>query len=146
MGTVGILAVFKLHNDPVSGYIANLYSLLSWVGISVLSLYTIQFIVGMLAFGGLLSGHRRISNQTSMEIHKFTGSYIHNLARMTILLGIQEKEGFVSCAYTVDSADVPPSFNIGKIPHPCIISHTLGIVVLLIGVCTNFGLAKFFSL
>jgi cytochrome b561 len=140
-GTVGVLAVFKSHNDPISGYIANMYSLHSWAGMTVLSLYAIQYLVGMLAFSGL-SGRRRISNPILMEIHKFAGSYIHILATTTILLGIQEKEGFVSCAYTVESPDVPPEFNVGKIPYPCKISHGLGVVILLMGLCTNFGLAK----
>lgn len=141
-GTIGILAVFKSHNDPISGYIANMYSLHSWVGITVLSLYTIQYLVGMFAFSGLCSARRRTSNPISMEIHKFAGSYIHILATTTILLGIQEKEGFVLCAYTVESPDVPPEFNVGKIPYSCKISHCLGVVILLMGVCTYFGLAK----
>ena len=145
VGIVGIFAVFKSHNDPISGYIANLYSLHSWIGMTVLSIYTIQFLVGMLSFGGLHSGSRSTSKPILMEMHKFTGTYIHILATMTILLGIQEKEGFVSCSYTVDLADVPPSFNFGKIPHPCKISHALGMVIVIMGFCTNMGLAKFAS-
>ena len=143
LGIVAIAAVFKSHDDPISGYIANLYSLHSWAGILVLSLYTLQFLVGLLAFGGLLSGRSRISNPLLMEVHKFTGTYIHILVTATILLGIQEKEGFVSCSYAVDSADTVPLVNYGKIPYPCKISHGLGLVVLAMGVCTSFGLARF---
>ncbi|KAL9185362.1 hypothetical protein ACHAXT_003139 [Thalassiosira profunda] len=143
LGIVAIVAVFKSHNDPISGYIANLYSLHSWAGILVLCLYTLQFLVGILAFGGLLSGRSRISNPLLMEVHKFTGTYIHILVTATILLGIQEKEGFVSCSYAVDSADTVPLVNYGKIPYPCKISHGLGLVVLAMGVCTSFGLARF---
>lgn len=139
-GIVGVLAVFKSHNDPISGYIANLYSLHSWVGITVLSLYTLQFIVGLLAF---LSGRSRMRNPTVMEIHKYTGTYIHILTTATILLGIQEKEGFVSCGYEVDEADLMPLLNYGKIPYACKISHGLGLVILMMGLCTSFGLARF---
>eukprot|EP00571_Detonula_confervacea_P000420 CAMPEP_0172314198 /NCGR_PEP_ID=MMETSP1058-20130122/21918_1 /TAXON_ID=83371 /ORGANISM="Detonula confervacea, Strain CCMP 353" /LENGTH=300 /DNA_ID=CAMNT_0013028001 /DNA_START=119 /DNA_END=1024 /DNA_ORIENTATION=- len=142
-GIVGILAVFKSHNDPISGYIANLYSLHSWVGILVLSLYTLQFLVGFLAFGGLLSGRSRMSNPIVMEIHKYTGAHIHFLVMVTILLGIQEKEGFVSCAYEVVSADLMPLTNYGKIPYACKISHGLGLVILGMGLFTSFSLAKF---
>jgi cytochrome b-561 len=39
LGSVGIAAAFKNHNE--SG-IANLYSLHSWLGIGVISLYGIQ--------------------------------------------------------------------------------------------------------
>lgn len=142
-GIVAMLAVVKSHNDPISGYIANLYSFHSWVGVLVLSLYTLQFLVGILAFGGLLSGRSRRSNPALMEIHKYTGTYIHILVTVTILLGIQEKEGFVQCAYEVDSADLVPFTNYGKIPYACKISHGLGLVILVMGLCTSFGLARF---
>lgn len=140
-GIIGIIAVFKSHNDPISGYIANLYSLHSWIGMLVLSLYTIQFILGISSFSGLLSGHGERSSPTLMEIHKFAGAYIHILVTATILMGIQEKEGFVSCAYTVETADL--TLHFGKIPHSCEISHGLGLVILFMGLCTSFGLARF---
>ena len=141
-GIVGILAVFRSHNDKISGYIANLYSLHSWVGITALTLYTLQFLFGILAFGGLLS-RSRLRNPLTMELHKFTGTYIHILVTATILLGIQEKEGFVSCAYQVDSADLMPLLNYAKIPYACKISHGLGLVILFMGLFTSFGLARF---
>jgi cytochrome b561 len=39
LGSVGIAAAFKNHNES---NIANLYSLHSWLGISIISLYGIQ--------------------------------------------------------------------------------------------------------
>lgn len=141
-GIIGVLAVFKSHNDPISGYIANLYSLHSWVGIFVLSLYTLQFLIGFLAFGGLL-GRGRLSSPIVMAIHKYAGAHIHFLVMTTILLGIQEKEGFVSCSYQVDSADLMPMLNYSQIPYACKISHGLGLVILFMGLCTSFSLANF---
>lgn len=141
-GIVGILAVFKSHNDRISGYIANLYSLHSWVGMTVVTLYTLQFLFGVFVFGGLLRGSR-LRNPMMMELHKFTGTYIHILATATILMGIQEKDGFVGCAYPVDSADLMPILNYGKIPYACKISHGLGFVILFMGIFTTFGLARF---
>mmetsp|Transcript_4739 Transcript_4739/g.10178 ORF Transcript_4739/g.10178 Transcript_4739/m.10178 type:complete len:304 (+) Transcript_4739:2-913(+) len=144
-GIVAMLAVFKSHNDPISGFIANLYSFHSWVGVLVLSLYTLQFLLGILAFGGFLSGRsRRTSMPVLLEVHKYTGTYVHILVTATIMLGIQEKEGFGSgCGYEVDSADLMPLANFGKIPYACKISHGLGLVILLMGLCTSFGLAYF---
>lgn len=142
-GIVAMLAVFKSHNDPISGYIANLYSFHSWAGVLTLTLYTLQFIVGVLAFGGFLSGRSRFSSPAVMEIHKFTGTYIHILVTATIMMGIQEKEGFVQCSYSVDSADLMPLLNYGQIPYACKISHGLGLVILAMGLCTSFGLARF---
>ena len=143
IGSVGMLAVIKSHNDAVSGYIANLYSLHSWVGVLVMTLYTLQLLVGIFAFGGL-SGSSRLAVPSLMEIHKYTGTVLHMLITATILLGIQEKEGFIQCWYEVtDGPDLIPILNYGKIPSACKISHGLGIVVLLMGVFTSFALARF---
>ncbi len=141
-GLIGILAVFKSHNDPVSGYIANLYSLHSWVGIFVLTLYCVQFLYGILAFGGFLSRSGRFNHPIMMEIHKFTGNYLHVLVTATILMGIQEKEGFVGCSYEVQQADLVPFKNLGMIPEACKLSHGLGIVVLAMGLLTSFSLSR----
>ena len=141
-GLVGIIAVFKSHNDSVSGYIANLYSLHSWVGMMVLTNYITQFLFGALVFGGVLKGSR-LRNPVMMELHKFSGAYIHIFAMAAILMGIQEKEGFVGCAYKVESADLIPILNYGKIPYACKISHGLGLVILFMGLLTSFGLARF---
>jgi cytochrome b-561 len=141
-GLVGIIAVFKSHNDSVSGYIANLYSLHSWVGMMVLTNYITQFLFGAMVFGGVLKGSR-LRNPVMMELHKFSGAYIYILAMVAILMGIQEKEGFVGCAYKVESADLIPILNYGKIPYACKISHGLGLVILFMGLLTSFGLARF---
>jgi len=141
-GIVAMLAVFKSHNDPVNGYIANLYSFHSWVGVLVLSIYTLQFLVGVMAFGGLLSNNR-VRSPLVLEIHKYTGTYLHMLVTATIMLGIMEKEGFVGCGYDVEEADLMPFKNFGKIPGVCKISHFLGLTVLAMGIFTSFGLARF---
>ena len=141
-GLVAMLAVFKSHNDPISGYIANLYSFHSWVGVLVLSIFTIQFIVGIVSFSGL-GGSSRLGTPVLMEIHKYMGTYIHILATATIMLGIQEKECFIGCSYTVNAPDLFPLQNYGLIPSACKISHGLGLVVLSMGICTTFALARF---
>jgi cytochrome b-561 len=142
-GIVAMLAVFKSHNDPISGYIANLYSFHSWVGILVLSLFTLQFIVGIVSFSGLAGSASRFGTPLLMEIHKYTGTYIHILATATILLGIQEKEGFIGCSYKVTAPDLFPLANYGLIPTACKISHSLGLVILAMGICTTFAVARF---
>ena len=48
LGIVGICAAFKNHNE--SG-IANLYSLHSWIGIGVISLYGIQVLIDPCEYG-----------------------------------------------------------------------------------------------
>ena len=135
-----MVAVVKSHNDAISGYIANLYSLHSWVGVLVMTLYTLQLMVGLIAFGGF---RNRLTSPAILEIHKFSGAILHILITATILLGLQEKEGFINCSYQVDSADTMPILHVGEIPHSCKLSHGLGMVVLLIGILTSFSLAQF---
>jgi cytochrome b-561 len=135
---IALIAVFKSHNDP-SGYIANLYSLHSWIGCAVIGLYISQLSVGVFTFAWpVMSPKTRI-----LQIHKFFGPFIYNCVAITILLGIQEKEGFVGCAYPVRQADTFPIKHFLDIPSVCRISHALGILVLGITLCTNLALHDF---
>ena len=141
--TVGIVAVVKSHNDPVSGFIANLYSLHSWIGIGIILLYVAQFLAGAMSFGLSLQG---ISNQQRgkvMNLHKFFGPLIYVGTAFTILLGIQEKEGFIGCSYKVDKADIFPIQNFSEIPRACRISHSLGVIVFTMALSTAFALFDF---
>lgn len=111
------------------------------MGILVLSLYTLQFLFGVVVLG--LGRCKELASPVCMEIHKYSGAYIHILTMATILLGIQEKEGFVSCSYTVTEADLMPISHYGDIPYSCKVSHGLGLVVLAMGIATSFALARF---
>lgn len=140
---VGLVAVFKSHNDPVSGYIANLYSLHSWIGIAVLILYTLQFFVGVFSFGMDIQKIDQATKYKIMLLHKFMGPFIYVAVAATILLGIQEKEGFIGCNYEVTEPDLFPAAHLSEIPRACKISHSLGIVILVTTLSTAFALHDF---
>ena len=144
---VGLIAVFRSHNDSVSGYIANLYSLHSWIGTLVVILYIAQFILGVRAFGGIaVLANPRWSpswKRLLLQFHVVVGPWIYTLTGVTILLGIQEKEGFVGCAYHVDTPDLFPLQHWGKIPPPCLVSHMLGLLVFMTLISTGIALAEF---
>jgi cytochrome b-561 len=143
---VALLAVFKSHNDSnVSGKcIANLYSLHSWIGIGVICLYLLQFCMGMYSFAlppiTTMSRHQKAQ---ILRLHKFLGPFIYNTTAATILLGIQEKEGFVGCSYSVSKADLFPPQHFFDIPFACRMSHLLGILVLAVTLSTNLALHEF---
>ena len=143
--TLGLLAVFQSHNDRQSGYIANMYSLHSWIGAGVILLYVIQFGVGLRAFGGPLASRNWTQPARAMllRFHVVIGPMIYFLTGVTILLGIQEKEGFIGCGYKVDSPDLFPIQHIGKIPSVCLVSHILGILVFLTMIAVGLALADF---
>ncbi|KGN60469.1 transmembrane ascorbate ferrireductase 1 [Cucumis sativus] len=90
LGIVGIIAAFKNHNE--SG-IANLYSLHSWIGIGVISLYGLQWVYGFATFfypGG--SGDLR---RVSLPWHVVFGLAVYVLAVGNSALGFLEKLTFL---------------------------------------------------
>lgn len=142
-GTVGLVAVFKSHNDPVSGFIANMYSLHSWIGCSVLLLYLFQFFAGVFSFGVNCRWIGPSMKAKVMFIHQFVGPFIYNLTAATILLGIQEKEGFMGCGYEVTKKDTFPPAHFSDMPGACRVSHTLGLIVLFLSLSTTFAMHNF---
>lgn len=145
---VALVAVFRSHNDPVSGFIANMYSMHSWVGMLVFILYTLQFFSGMMSFGfpvvwrwnnGAPMASEAFKSRLLL-VHHFFGPFIYLAMMATILMGIQEKEGFVGCAYKVESVDRFPPAHFYEIPEVCRVSHLLGLLVFGTGICTSFAL------
>ena len=137
---VGLIAVFRSHNDEQSGFIANLYSMHSWMGLFVLTVYIMQFLAGVFTFGFPLRFATPSFKAKMLLLHQFFGPVIYLAMLLVILLGIQEKEGFHGCSYEVTKADLTPWRNISKIPSFCLLGHLLGFLVLLTGVCTCFAL------
>jgi hypothetical protein len=143
---MGLSAVFHSHNDPISGFIANLYSLHSWIGLTVVVLYFGQLLAGIGAFAGIIPDRLGLSAAVKakiLQIHSFLGPLLYKGVLLTILLGIQEKEGFVGCGYKVEEADTRPWKHFRDIPPVCRISHGLGILVLLTGASTIFAMHPF---
>ncbi|KAL6320748.1 hypothetical protein AAG906_008748 [Vitis piasezkii] len=90
LGIIGIYAAFKNHNE--SG-IANLYSLHSWLGIVLISLYGIQWIYGFLIFfypGGTLG-----LRSASLPWHVLFGLLVYVLVVGNAELGFLEKLTFL---------------------------------------------------
>ncbi|KAJ7974204.1 transmembrane ascorbate ferrireductase 1 [Quillaja saponaria] len=90
LGIIGIYTAFKYHNE--SG-IANLYSLHSWLGIGVISLYGIQWIYGFLIF--FYPGGSSSLRSESLPWHVLFGLFVYVLAVGTAALGFLEKLTFL---------------------------------------------------
>ena len=138
-GAISLVAVFQSHNDSQSGFIANIYSLHSWIGILVLTFYLVQWTVGMYAFGFGSPSWKGLA----ISVHKYVGPLLYQGVAVTMLLGIQEKEGFVGCAYKVEEVDRFPIQHFNEIPLACRVSHSLGLVTLLMALSTTFALHNF---
>lgn len=90
LSLVGVWAALKFHNDKG---IDNFYSLHSWLGLTCLSLFVIQWATGFATFW--YPGGSRSSRAILLPWHVFLGIYIYALAVATALTGILEKATFL---------------------------------------------------
>ncbi|XP_057842265.2 probable ascorbate-specific transmembrane electron transporter 2 [Cryptomeria japonica] len=89
LGAIGIYAVFKFHNES---HIKDMYSLHSWLGISVISLFGLQWVVGFIAF--LYPGASKNRRGRIVPWHLFFGVFLYAMAIATVETGILEKLTF----------------------------------------------------
>ncbi|XP_073019730.1 transmembrane ascorbate ferrireductase 1-like [Primulina eburnea] len=90
LGIIGIYTAFKFHNES---NIANLYSLHSWLGIGVISLYGIQWLYGFAVF--FYPGGTPPLRRESLPWHVLFGMFVYILAVGTAALGYLEKLTFL---------------------------------------------------
>ncbi|CAL5364368.1 unnamed protein product [Camellia sinensis] len=90
LGIIGVYAAFKYHNESS---IANLYSLHSWLGIGIISLYGIQWIYGFIVF--FYPGGTDAIRRESVPWHALFGLFVYVLAVGNAALGFLEKLTFL---------------------------------------------------
>jgi Eukaryotic cytochrome b561 len=138
LSSVALRAVFRSHNDPLSGYTANFYSFHSWMGALVSTLFLAQLTAGAVAFAWSPPSLSATTKYTILQVHRVLGPIIYVLVAVTMMLGIQEKEVFVDCSYKVYDAQFLPKLS--HIPVACRISHLLGLLLMATTVCTLLAL------
>ncbi|KAK7500796.1 hypothetical protein BaRGS_00008040 [Batillaria attramentaria] len=84
-GAVGLKAVFDSHNW---GNTPNLYTLHSWLGLTVVIAFGLQWLLGLLAFVTPVAGIA--IKRFYMPYHRFWGATLLVLAAATALMGITE--------------------------------------------------------
>ncbi|XP_057842264.2 probable ascorbate-specific transmembrane electron transporter 2 [Cryptomeria japonica] len=89
LGAIGIYAVFKFHNES---HFKDMYSLHSWLGISVISLFGLQWVVGFISF--LYPGASKNRRARIVPWHLFFGLFLYVMAIVTVETGILEKLTF----------------------------------------------------
>lgn len=90
LGIIGIYAAFKYHNESA---IVNLYSLHSWLGIAVISLYGIQWLYGFVIF--FYPGGSTGLRSESLPWHVLFGLFVYILAVANAAIGFLEKLTFL---------------------------------------------------
>ncbi|KAM8865824.1 lysosomal membrane ascorbate-dependent ferrireductase CYB561A3 [Synchiropus picturatus] len=90
LSVVGLCAVFGNHN---ANKIPNLYSLHSWIGISAVALFAMQWVSGMVGF--LLPWSPLTLRKLLKPLHVWMGAGILVLSAAAFISGINEKLFFV---------------------------------------------------
>ncbi|PKI71246.1 hypothetical protein CRG98_008346 [Punica granatum] len=85
-GILGIYAVFKFHHEM---RISNLVSLHSWLGISTICLFGLQWVLAFFSF--VFPGSNTGSRTSYLSWHVFLGMVVFLLAVCTAEMGITEK-------------------------------------------------------
>lgn len=87
---LGLIFVFRFHADK--GF-PDLYSLHSWVGLTVCTVFFIQWVIGCAAF--LWPGARDGVRLALVTPHRLAGIFIYFGAIVAATLGIMEKQTFI---------------------------------------------------
>ncbi|XP_059292744.1 transmembrane ascorbate ferrireductase 1 [Lycium ferocissimum] len=90
LGIIGIYTAFKNHNES---NIPNMYSLHSWIGIGVISLYGIQWVYGFVVF--FYPGGSAEIRRDSLPWHVLFGMFVYVMAVGNACLGFLEKLTFL---------------------------------------------------
>ncbi|KAJ7532642.1 hypothetical protein O6H91_13G013700 [Diphasiastrum complanatum] len=114
---VAILAAFKFHNE---NGIDNLYSLHSWLGLTTVILFALQWLIGFVAFW--YPGAVENTRSALKPWHIFFGLLTYGLTIATAKLGIQEKLTFLQ----INSV-------IGRYSLEALIANSLGLTLVLLG-------------
>ena len=97
LASIGLKAVFDSHNlaEPP---IDNLYTLHSWIGLSAVICFALQWLFGFISF--IFPGVRHSLRSSYMPLHVFGGLMIFGMASTAALMGLLEKAIFTRYYYS----------------------------------------------
>lgn len=130
LSVVGLCAVFDSHNKSNT---PNLYSLHSWIGLSAVVLFALQWVAGFSTF--LLPCSPLSFRKLLKPVHVWLGGSILTLSIAACISGINEKLFFILKGgnHTASYGDLPPEAMFANALGVLIIAF--GLVVL--GILTN---------
>lgn len=120
LSVVGLCAVFDFHNAKNT---PNLYSLHSWIGISAVALFALQWVGGVAGF--LLPWTPMSFRKLLKPTHVWLGGSILTLSIAACISGINEKLFFVLKGNT--------SGSYGLLPPEALWANSLGVLIVAFG-------------
>ncbi|XP_017842250.1 cytochrome b reductase 1 isoform X2 [Drosophila busckii] len=114
---IALKTVFDSHNlaDPP---IPNMYSLHSWLGLSAVLIFCLQYVAGFMAF--LVPGMRENYKIALMPLHVYFGLFGFVLAIASALMGLTEKAIFA----------IP---NYATLPASGVLTNIIGVLYVIFG-------------
>ncbi|XP_013882935.1 lysosomal membrane ascorbate-dependent ferrireductase CYB561A3 [Austrofundulus limnaeus] len=122
LAIVGLCAVFDFHNTHKT---SNMYSLHSWIGITAVALFAMQWVLGLAGF--LLPCSPLTLRKLLKPVHVWLGCSILLLTVAACISGINEKLFFVLKA---NSSGAQPYNNL---PPEAVLANTLGALIVAFG-------------
>ncbi|KAJ8404521.1 hypothetical protein AAFF_G00337880 [Aldrovandia affinis] len=122
LSILGLCSAFNFHN---TNHIPNLYSLHSWVGISTVTLFTLQWLLGLAAF--IVPCSPMAFHKLLKPVHMWMGSMIFIMAIASCLTGINEKLIFISQGKT----NVTQQYS--ALPSESVFANMLGVLIVAFG-------------
>ncbi|CAM9236903.1 unnamed protein product [Ascophyllum nodosum] len=126
--SLALWAVFQYHNNELY---ANLYTVHSWAGIMIVTLFYANYLGGFFNFFAGLTP--QWMTEKYMPRHVFIGIFTYFGAAFTCVLGIQDKNSALGCGYdiTLTSPDYNPAAHYWNLYAGCRLSNGLGVVIIL---------------
>eukprot|EP01041_Mallomonas_annulata_P013399 gene13399-28413_t len=133
---IGISKIVNVRNtDPP---FSNFASLHSWLGLTTLTLYVQNYVLGFLHF--FLPIFSLEMKKLYLPNHKYLGFMTLVVAVITMEAGIIQRNGTGGCDYKVSSVDTNPASHYLNIPAGCRLSSGLGIILVLILLLVGFAI------
>lgn len=110
-------------------YYPNLASLHSLLGITAITLFTSNYIIGFTSF--LLPVFSEQLKKVILPNHVFLGTFAFFAAVFAAETGIMELTTELGCGYSVSSADWDPAANYHRLADGCKLANGLGVMILL---------------
>jgi len=141
--SVGLYAVFTGNNDTTKNsagvYYPNLASLHSWIGIGTISLYCLNYLMGLFYFlFGVLSDEAKRSFK---PVHITLGWMLLLMIGLASETGIMElSTEFAPCKYNLTGPDTNPAQFYTSLTMGCRLANAAGLAILLTLVCLVYSL------
>ncbi|CAM9685337.1 unnamed protein product, partial [Laminaria digitata] len=126
----------QYHNEELY---PNLYTMHSWAGIMVVTLFCANYVGGFFAF--FTGVAPQAVKKEYMPRHVFIGIFTYFAAAFTCVLGIQDKNSALGCGYsiTLTEPDYNPAAHYWDLYAGCRLSNGLGVVIILTCLCSTYA-------